>query len=389
MRRLIVGVGLPVVVVVLCTALGWFALGQPDLETSADWAGVLSFPATYLALWLTIRQIVRPGPFMPPVEWGLTLGQREQARPATSPTPNPRPDPSTFTRWFRSHRRLRGFKAAVGVVVLALAGTLAGATDTGHAVASFANLQHNVSTILGHARGQFSPPQANEAKPKSSPDPARARVTTAATRPATPRATPTVSEKGATLAAYNPDIFGAGPLANRPVIGTLKFPHGGICPCGEYSQIKLKAEVTNSSNSPIEAALGGTSAKAPAGPYLVFTVARSTVWKAEPGARVSAVRYPVEVTQPDGGRSDAVFVPANPDPFYRRISASTYTWKTYWSTQTVAPGHTYRDPTLHHADLVFTTPAGEAFTLVAVVWVTERGVLVGPVSDLGANLGSF
>ena len=292
----------------------------------------------------------------------------------------PRPSPLP-------HRMSTGFKALSGAAILVITLGLIGATNAGQTVPSLENLRHNTSNLLGQTPAK-SPSAADVTKAKTNPSQASTKPPATATHAGTPGVTPRPANLVPTLGASNPGLFSAGPLANEPVIGTLKFPQGGACACGEFAQIKIKTEVTNTSKRPIKGALGGTSAKTPAGPYLVFAVARSAVWKAEPGAGVSAIRYPIDKTHPYPAKDDVILVPANPDRFARMVDARTMTWATHWSTQTVAAGQTYRDQTFKRADLVFTAPSGALMPLV-VIWVTDHGVLIGPLSDLSGNPADF
>lgn len=322
----------------------------------------------------------------------------QKAAEEYSAKPLPASEPHTLPVGPR--RRLSGSRVAAGAVVIALVGALTGAlvaaTDVGQSFPSFENLQRNTSTLVKHARDNSFSSAADETNgqpvqkltPKPTPKPAEPSATASATHPATPSATRT-PEQPTTLAISNPGLFLAGPLANEPIIGRLALPKRAVCPCSEFTQVKVKAEVTNESAGPVTVALGGASASVPAGPYLVFVAPRAATWKAERGAGVKSIRYPIDKSQPFQGRDDVILVPANPNAFARKVDATSYTWATHWATQTVAPGHIYRNSARLRADLVFTSPSGEAWSALAVIWVTDHGVLIGPLAEVNAEAGDF
>jgi Protein kinase domain len=381
---------------------GWdHSGGQALRRQSAYTSGVLSgrydrdvIKDAPPALRQLLARAWAPDPSKRPTMSQLVVALQHGAEQCSA-TSRPTPEPPTLP--VGSGRILSGSRRAAGAVIIVLAGALAGvlvgATNAWQSPASFENLQRNTSTLVRHARDDLFSPAADKATaqpvPKPTLTPAKAPpAATGRTHPATASATPT-PKQATTLAAANPGLFSAGPVANEPIIGRLAFPRRGTCSCSAYTQVKLKAEITNESSGPIEAALGGASAKIPTGPYLVFTASRSATWKAEPGAGVTSIRYPIDQGQPVPGRDDVVLVPANPDNFYRKISALEYTFATHWATQTVAAGHTYRNPAHFLADLVFTSPSGEAWTARGVIWVTDHGVLVGPMADWNAEPWEF
>ena len=375
--------------------------GQEMRRQSAYTAGVLSgrydrdvIKDAPPALRLVLARAWAPNPSKRPTMSQLVVALQDAAEQYSATS---RPATELPTLPVGSRRRLSGTRVAAGALVIVLVGVLAGAlggaTNAGRSPASFENLQRNTSALVKHARDDLFPPAADKAIAQPVPKPALtpakpAPAASGSPHPASPSASPT-TKQATTLATSNPGLFSAGPLANEPIIGTLAFPMRAKCPCSTYTQVKLKAEVANESSSPITAALGGASATIPAGPYLVFTASRSATWKAEPGAGVTSIRYPIDKSQPFPGRDDVVLVPANPNAFFRKVDAYVDTWATHWATQVVSSGHTYRDPTHLQADLVFTAPSTEAWTALAVIWVTDHGVLIGPVAEVNANAGDF
>ena len=341
----------------------------------------------------------RPAPLSAPKPRPVPM-----TKPRPVPAPKPRPAPIPVVK----PRPAEGFKATAhaffgavksaavtfAVICLLVFPEIIHMATTneqgGNSWPSFENLKHNTSTVLGYVHDKAFFWVEDEAKPKPKPTRAVAQHLVVDASGTLTLGTEVVGEF---LADYQPQLYTAGPLKGMSMKGTLSLPAWGYCDCFAKSptlrvgggQFKVKIAASSTASATQTLRLGGTSSN-PTGAYLVIVSALKPTYHPPAGLRLRAVSYRIPAAAAVKLAQWVTLVPANPSGYNESAQTGSggNTIPTHWATMKLLQGKGFADHRPNQSVLVFNLPENSDIHSwdVAVVWVTEQGVLVG---DLDAR----